>query len=200
MPNINTGRVDAANGRYLDVLTLLRWSFDQLRTDSHRWGIHCILKTNWSQEAHHSDTPQTRIRPLSAVSAGICFLMRLCSCAAARRTTCWKPGLAYCSKRRRMTASRILQRWQRCDTKQRGCGVHVQAPPSSVAALRGLLSSSYRAGRHRSPSVLQMRQQCACSWSYDIWWCLGLSIETTAMSWLQDCRARLHGGDGGGNP
>ena len=170
-PNITTGRVNPANNKYFDVLTLLRWSFDQLHTDSHRWGVHCILRTSWSQQAHHSNTLQASIRHLSAVSAGISFLMRLCSCAAARRSTCWKPGLAYCSKRRRMTASRILQHWQRCNTKQGRYGVHVQAPPSSVAALR---IGSYPAGKHRSPSVLQMQQQCACSWSYNSWWCLGL--------------------------
>jgi hypothetical protein len=35
--DISTGRIDAA-GNSLDVLTLLRWSFDRLPSDNHRCG------------------------------------------------------------------------------------------------------------------------------------------------------------------
>jgi hypothetical protein len=38
-PNIRVGRADAA-GKSLDVLTLLRWSFDQLLTKNHRQATH----------------------------------------------------------------------------------------------------------------------------------------------------------------
>jgi hypothetical protein len=114
-PNSSSGRQDVT-GKPLDVLTLLRWSFDRLPNDNHKYAAHdgpnLRLKMLHMQQALlqvHQVLPIGLMMPVRSqkrsclqvrnsglvLLAGTSSWMQRFSCAATLRSTCWKSGLAF---------------------------------------------------------------------------------------------------------